>query len=294
VGIAETLENEVQASILTLLEKVTCEKPDVRLTHTVCRVGNLAVDDELCRAIGRHALAQQVPALDAAMRVQTDLVPDGQDMSSDIVSEMRTCCGSDLAGEEFERFKLDRRNPWLSESLALMLMHAAQTNEPLHPVGSLRGAWTFHMRATDPGLDVATLYERAGTWGLGVIEAKACENNATSAMQDAVRYFEEVDAGQHNGRLRQAATQLAPVLTEEERETFSMLLFKRERAYLANAYYESGLRGTTWKKARPTCGKLDVDREHIVILACPIVGFADFFDQVAAEVLIFAEELAHV
>jgi hypothetical protein len=288
--IAQEISTAATDGLRVLTGRITCDK-DPRTSHTVVRVQNLAADDALCFGIAAYVVALRARSIDVALRIRQAALPDGPATSADLLSDIRKMCGVDPVPTDLALFKLNQRNPWLSECFTHMLMHAASVHPDTHAPGAVLGAWTAHTRPNDPGLDVATLYRRDGSLGIGILETKACENSAPAAVQDATRYFQEVDAGEHSDRLRQAVDMLASALDAKEAATLPLMLWRDERAYIANPQYEIDLPGTSWKARRPTLAALEPDCDRIVILACPIDDFQGFFDRLAASAVQFTEGL---
>ena len=288
--IAEEISTAAADGLSTLTGRITCEK-ELRTSHTVIRIQNLAADEALCFGIAAYVVALRARSIDVALRIRKAALPDAPETKADLLSDIKKMCGVDPVPVDIALFKQNQRNPWLSECFTHMLMHAASVHPDTHSPGAVLGAWTTHTRPNDPGLDVATLYRRDGSLGVGILETKACENTAPAAVQDATRYFQEVDAGEHSDRLRQAVDMLSSALDAEEAATLSLMLWRDERAYIANPQYEFGLPGTSWSKRRPTLAALEPDRDRVVILACPIDDFQGFFDCLAASAVQFTEGL---
>ncbi len=290
MSIAESIRFAAEAGLQGLTDRISCSK-DLRSTHTVVSVENLSSDPALCAGIASYVVALRARSIDTALRIRAAALPDRPETKVDLRAEIRKMCGVELPAGSPAEFIQNQRDPWLSEGFSHMLIHAAAVHPNTHPPGTVVGAWTAHTRPGDPGLDVATLYRREGLLGVGIVETKACQNSAPAAVQEATRYFREIDRGQHSDRLRQAVDMLSAALPPDEAASLPLTLWRDERSYIANPHYESGLNGTSWKRRRRTLAELQPPANRIVILACAIGNFRGFFNRVADSALEFVEGL---
>ena len=75
--------------------------------------------------------------------------------------------------------------------------------------------------AEDHGPDVIALHFETGVMGLLIVESKAYKNDPNGAINDAVKFFLEVDNGLHDTRMRQIVQGIRSHLSDEHKNAIS-------------------------------------------------------------------------
>jgi hypothetical protein len=243
----------------------------------------------LRQPIARYLVGLRVNAITAALAVRCDLTDSPADTAEvwanviAIVGETATS----LTPNEIST----RRNPWIAEGLWHLCMAASRQRAELHPPGQVLAVSLPHVKTTDPGLDLAVLFQDGAVHGLSVIETKAYEHNVTAAMNSCVAFFGQIDGGAHNPRLRQIVSTLRSGLANQAH--ISDGLWKDRRCYFPNVHYDNA-NAVDWAAAREDFAPLVPGPANIFVMPHAIAGFSQFFTEIADQMRTEADTLNNV
>ena len=243
----------------------------------------------LLQSVARYMVGLRVNAISAGLAVRcglTDTPADAIEVWDNVIQIVGETATS-LNDNQIST----RRNPWIAEALWHLCMAAARQSTDLHPPGQVLAVSMPHVKTTDPGVDLAVLFQDGATYGLSIIETKAYENNVGAAMSLCVRLFGEIDEGVHNVRLRQLVGALRAGLAAQG--SISDGLWKNRRCYFSNVHYDD-VNQIDWTSARADFAPLVPGGPNIYVMPHAITGFSQFFTQVADRMRAEAEELSNV
>lgn len=279
---------QVMQNALTYLVSVLNLEVIEAPTHRVVVITGWNYSDKVRQAIARYLVGLIACAIDAALNIRADLEDTPEDRSEIFQNVIA------IVGEQTDQLstdkKQDERNPWIAEGIWHLCLAVANRRPELHPMGSVIALDYAHISAKDHGLDVAAIYEGSLGFGLTLVESKAYAGDPSGAINRAVNFFREVDAGKHSVRIRQAVQIMRTALPEERQNQITPSFWKRIRSYVPNPHYDSN-QVVDWANRRPSFGSLQPGRENIVIMPHAISGFDEFFDSIADEMRMFAGSL---
>lgn len=276
MSLPKKLETEVNRAITFLSPRLRCCATACDTHRTVEVVG--WNDDVATReAIAKYLVGLRACAVDAALRIRAELV-DSQEDALEIVENVEVVD------------KTTARNPWIAEGMWHLCMHIAKRRAELHPLGQIIALNPAHPIAKDHGLDIVAIFESSGSIGLSIVECKAYCDNPNQAISDAVKFYTEIDDGNHSVRIRQAIQTMRAALEKKKQSLVTASFWKQNRAYLPNPHYDASV-VLEWDRKRPSFKPLAPGKDGIVVMPHCITGFNAFFDSVAKHMRSFAKSL---
>jgi hypothetical protein len=289
--LTERLKSQLDAALSSLRGSLSASStPAVGDTHHVLEVSGWQSADCIC-SLAMYLVILRASVVDQAGRLCSELIANPRDFANDIRRSVdEIVVQPDASNESLADWKSKWRNPWIAEGIWHCCMRVAMENTHLHTPGNIIAIDLSHISPKDHGLDVTALYVKDdGTLGMSFVETKAYKNNPNKAIGDAVSMFKAIEAGEHDTRLRQMITLFKSSIVEPYKGQLAMSLWKNERTLIPNPHYE--LTGATvqWENARSSFADL---KAPVVIMPHGVSGFDSFFDSVANEMRLKAQEIA--
>lgn len=297
MSLPEQIELAMTDAIDYLAEALTWERVETS-THIAMIVVGWNRDEATRRAIAHYMVGLRACAMDTALNIKADL-EDTQADRIEVLGNVIAVVGEDNSEdtEDKKEWKIRERNPWIAEGIWHLCMAVARYRQSdLHPPGAILALNYAHVITSDPGLDVAAIYQAEDLIGLSLVESKAHKEDVNRGMSEAVAYFREINDGQKHGlRIRQTVQTMRASLPPDLNSRISASFWKRARAYLPNPHYDASL-GVDWTNSRPSLPRLMVDGVDIrvIVMPHPVQEYDEFFDRIAEEMRIFARSLVGV
>lgn len=270
------LESAIATSVDLLAKKLRCETHEAK-THRALAIQGWAEPDVVVQ-VGAYLVGLLAAAISRTLEIRAAI----EDTEADKL-ELRTSVdlivgtsASPLTTDQKE----DERNPWIAEGLWHLCFFLAGKRPDLHPLGAIVALDFPHVSAKDHGLDVMAIYRSPAGFGASFVESKAYANNPNKAINHAVSFFQKLDRGDHDTRIRQVVASMRQGMSAELQEEVSPSLWKHLRAYVPNPHYDDGV-SIDWSNTRSSFKELLVPPERILVMPHAVPKFAQFFDDVA-------------
>jgi hypothetical protein len=283
----EHLETEIIAAVSPLEGKLRCT-PHEAETHRALTVEGWTDAHDTVRAVAVYLVGLLATAISRTLEVRAQVEDTPRDRL-ELVRNVDRITGTDEAPLNDDQ-KEDERNPWIAEGLWHLCLFLASRRADLHPLGTVVALDLPHITAKDHGLDVMAIYQSADAFGVSFVESKAYENDPNKAISKATAFFEDIDNGKHDQRIRQVVATMRASMLLAQQQAVSPSLWKDVRAYLPNPHYDSA-KAMDWTNARPSFTKLRVPRDHIMIMPHAVPEFSRFFNDIATTMRRFAATL---
>lgn len=283
------LETAIQSAVTQLQTRLRCTALEAP-SHNVVLVEGWGDDDAL-EAAAVYLVGLFASAISTTLQVRAQITGTAADRL-ELVDNVASRVGSPTKTLDDDQ-KARERNPWLAEGLWHLCLFLAQTRTDFHPVGAIAALQPPHISPKDHGFDVFALYRDGDTFGVTFVESKAYESDPNAAIKDSVAFFEAIDAGRHDMRIRQSVAGMRDALPADVQKLFSPSLWKDSRTYIPNPHYDNALT-MNWQNNRPSLSGLRVVKDRILIMPHPIKGFATFFDTLSVKMLAFATSVSSV
>lgn len=204
----------------------------------------------------------------------------GPDYAAQLRREVERVIGA--TNQVTDGFRDTRRNPWVAECLAHLLLIIAGEQVGLCVPGRVWAATVPHDKVSKQGLDLLAVYDDGGQPSLCIGESKASALHAGHHLNASIRLFREVDDRERDYEIRtMMINSLETHIPAELREQVPGMFWRDSRLYMPVIGYEAGS-GFNPTTDRPnTFGRLlvTVDRRRCVSIA--LGDFHAFFDAVA-------------
>lgn len=257
-------------------------------THRTLTILGMNDSDDTRQAIANYLVGLRACAIDAALSIKSQLENTSKDRL-EVIQNVLAIVGNDNS-ELTENQKQDDRNPWIAEGIWHLCMVIAARRADFHPVGSVISVDYAHIASKDHGLDGLVMYENNNLFGLSIIESKAYRDDPNRAINNAVGFYQEIDRGNHDLRVRQSVQVMRTALPQDKQSRISGSFWKRERSYLPNPHYDASI-NMEWTNPRPSFRNLSLSRQNLIIMPHIIFGFDNFFDQIANAMRAFVKSL---
>jgi hypothetical protein len=287
MNLSRNIEEEMRKAIDYFAISLNCKIIN-SLTHSTLIISGWNDNMESRKAIAHYLVGLRASAIDAALNIKSQLEDTPEDLI-ELYGNVMAIIGKkndDLSIDQ----KQDERNPWICEGICHLGMTIALQRQEIHPMGEIVAIDYPHIASKDHGLDVLVLYKKDATFGLSIIETKAYKLNPAKAINNATKFFKEIEEGKHDLRLRQSVHIMRTSLAKEVQQSISGSFWKRERTYIANPHYDSTIT-MEYSNNHPIFLRLFNDKEKVVLMPNAIVDFDLFFDQIADEMRNFVESL---
>ena len=275
-----TLPNAIEQSITRaathLSSVLRCSVQDAP-THRVVVVEGWADDQATIDAIAAYLVGLLASAISLALTVRASIEDTTEDRL-ELRANVEKLVGSATVLLSSDQ-KQDERNPWMAEGIWHLCLFLAQQRTDLHPLGKIIALDHPHVAAKDHGFDVVAVYQGLISFGMAFIECKAYENNPNGAINSAVDFFRELEAGTYDARARQVMSALRVALAPALQQQVSPSLWKQERELIPNPHYDVSA-AVDWKNPRPSFNGLSTPVERRVIMPNELPGFTSFFDRI--------------
>lgn len=284
------LETALNNAIAVLKTRLRCKHLDAK-THRVVAVEGWADDVDTVNAVAVYLVGLLANAISRALSVRAGIENTAEDRL-ELVRNVEKIAGSGARPLSVSQ-QQDERNPWIAEGIWHLCLVLTSGRPELHPHGAIIAVDLPHVAAKDHGFDVIGIFKSASEVGVTFVESKAYERDPNGAINSAVSFYKDLEAGKHDSRARQVIQTLREALPASEQGQVSLSLWKHRRAYVPNPHYDAAI-SIDWTHARPSFGGLGVGRQDIVVMPNCLPAFRAFFDAVADAMLRFAQGLPHV
>ena len=237
---------------------------------------------ELLEPLATYVLAAgigQVVGIDLA--ISADLLGSGPAFEEELRTQVERVLGANCSvSEEFRR---TRRDPWITECLAHLLLKLSSALGNLDSSGALISLTSVHTDVTAHGIDLLGLRLRDMLLTLDVTEVKASEDDPSRMASDTAGVFSEVDEGKRDPEIRQKVQLLRTALSEAEQALVTASFWRGGRVFMAVVSYGSRVSFTP-STNRPAYASLASSPDAVRLLAIPIADFRRFYDSLADRV----------
>jgi hypothetical protein len=248
-------------------------------SHIVIRVTGLE-SDEAVGALGTYltGLIAGLVAVDLSIteRYVGALPEDAGQLRSEVERVIGT--SNDVA----DHFRDTRRNPWIAECLAhVLLMIAGGEPGPCVP-GRIWAVTLPHDKVSQQGLDLVAVYEDDSLPALCIGESKASELSAAPHLNRSIRLFREIDARDRDYQIRVVMiNSLEAHLPAELREQVPGMFWRDRRLYMPVIGYSAVSDFDPTTNRPTTFGELLVALDRRRCVAIALNDFHTFFDGVS-------------
>lgn len=289
MGLPDAVERAIQESIDYLGENLQFDLREAD-THVAVFVTGWNDTEDATRAVAKYLVGLIASCIDSVLTVRTSLLADTDADRLELRANVESMIGTEEHPKTVDE-KREFRNPWIAEGLWHLCMVLAGLKRPeFHLPGAVRAVTSIHALARDPGPDVAVVFSIGGALGLTIVETKAYQNDPARAIRDAAQFFRQVDDNAQSLRVRQQMNALVSQLPPSVQKLSTPSFWKRIRCYVPNPHHSSAVE-IDWASDRDVLAPFRRDNQIVMIMPHGVTDFADFFDEVASQMVEFVRSL---
>ena len=248
-------------------------------SHVVIRVTGIEADEAISN-LGTYLVGIVAGVVAVDLSISERYLGEGSDFATQLQREIERVVGATNALTD--GFRDTRRNPWIAECLAHLLLMISGEVPGLCVPGRVWAATVPHDKVSKQGLDLLAVYDDQGRPALCIGESKASALNAAHHLNASIRLFREVDARERDYEIRMTViNSLETHIPEELRDEVPGMFWQDSRLYMPVIGFSggSGFDATT---DRPTSfGTLLVDVDRRRCISIGLDDYHGFFDKVA-------------
>jgi hypothetical protein len=186
-------------------------------------------------ALGAYLVGVVAGAVNEDARLSVELLARTPDSVAEVRAHVLARIGEDNTFDSDARrlFRDTTRNPWIAEMVAHALLVLRRRAVTPCLEGNVEALKQPHADPRRQGLDLVAIYsdsERQA--GLALGEAKASRGHGPARLNEAARFFSDIDQGQRGVEIRQEVSALKHVLTDELRATLADGFWRDRCCYL--------------------------------------------------------------
>lgn len=237
-------------------------------------------DRDLSILTGIHIAGQLVNAVRSDLEVVADLLPHHPDEWDLIEAEVERLL--DPSRTNGDQFVVTRRNPWLAEALAHLIIHLGRSGANIGIPGRVWAVTPVTSNVTRQGIDMVAIYEDVDGPGYYVAEVKASEKNISKHLTSACGLYREILDGSRAFDLRTHIHSLAHLVPVQHRSALRDMIWSKAPLFSPILSYGSTTSFDAAKRSRTVRTELRANR--LVLKVMPLTSYHEFFDTLAESV----------
>ncbi len=279
----------IEDALVTLDEHLHLSEVPGPTTHVAVRATDLE-NPAVPPALGRYFVGLVAGIVDEDASLTEELLATEPDSIAEVRSQVERLVGADNCFPDTPRkhFRDRVRNPYIAEVLAHALVVLRKRGDTACLLGPPAALKNPHVDPRRQGLDLIGIYDDDGLPAAAIGEAKASRKYGDRRLKEAAAFFSEIDEGKRGVELRSEIGALKHVLPDDLRNGIADGFWRNNCCYLPVIVFSKAINETT---DHSDLGDLLPDQPSIRLVALKLQTFYAFFDEVADQIRIAANEL---
>jgi hypothetical protein len=248
-------------------------------SHGVIHISGIEADQAVSN-LGIYLVGIIASVVAVDLSVSERYLGAGPDYAEELRRDVERVIGA--TNQLTDGFRNTRRNPWVAECLAHLLLMITGQGPGVCVPGRVWAATVPHDKVSKQGLDLLAVYDDDGRPSLCIGESKASALNAAHHLNASIRLFREVDARERDYEIRvMMINSLDSHIPTDVRDQVPGMFWRDRRLYMSVIGFlgDSGFDASTDRPG--TFGTLLVTVEHRKCVSLALQDFHGFFDAVA-------------